>query len=530
MVEKTQKEMMKETLALLEEHKIVIDNRALDLIIGEGENYVRSLQYQILEFAKQTQEDFLAYAVGEKKVLVPMEKLERTKKRKTQEEDEIQECIISNSKGIERVDIPHFAECILNKFNFKTIYGSKGERVYIYQNGIYTLKGEEVIKTFSEEKLSNACKNNTILEIIGKVKRKTAISFEDFEKIPIHLIPLENGVYNLSSEKLEEHNPKRYFKFKLPVVFDEKALCPKFMKFIEDMLYEDDLKLIQEWFGFCLYRKYFIKKGMIWFGETDTGKTTLINILESLMGKEKNCSGLSLHEISSGDRFALKNLHNKHLNSYDDLSSKDIGDGGGFKIATGGGSITAEHKFGDIFKFMNFSKLLFACNNIPSPKNIDDNAYFSRWFPLAFDNQIAEEDQKKQLAEELEKELSGILNWAIEGLQRLLVNKRFTFNKNPNEVKAIMCRFGNPIYAFVEHKCKEQEGFWISKQDLYEEYCKYMRAEKLPIMTKDKFSKNVLRFCNYMVDSKKGNDRGWRNIRVDGYVYEKIGEKSQAEL
>ena len=427
-----------------------------------------------------------------------------------------------NNSGKFVVDIDLFVNHLLDKYTFKTIFGAKNETVYVYEDGIYTPRGKEIIKTFSEEKLGEHCKNNIVNEILEKIKRKTAIDSEEFEKIPLNLIPLENGVYDIKTNKREDYRHELFFKFKLPVKHDNSAGCPKFLSFINDILYEPDVNLIQEWFGFCLYRKYLFKKGMIWFGETDTGKTTLLNILEGLLG-ENNCSGLSLHEISNNDRFGLKSLHNKHLNSYDDLSASDIGDSGGFKIATGGGRITAEYKFGDMFKFLNHSKLLFACNEIPSPKNINDTAYFSRWFPVRFDNQIPQEEQNPTFAEDcLKEESSGILEWALIGLKRLLDNKRFSFNKTPSEVKAIMCRSGNPLYAFVSDECKEQEGVWISKQDLYDKYCEYIRKEKLPILTKDKFCKNLPRCCDYLIDCRKDNKRGWSNVRVGGYAYEKL--------
>lgn len=420
------------------------------------------------------------------------------------------------------VDVDSFVKYLLKKYTFKTIFGTKKDSVWLYEDGIYKLKGEEIIKIESEEKLGEHCKNNPVQEIIGKIKRKTAIDFEEFENTPINLIPLSNGLYNFETGELELSNPEKYFKFKLPLTYDPKAVCPIFLKFVEETLYPDDIKLVQEWFGFCLYRKYLLKKGMIWFGDTDTGKTTMINILEGMIGKN-NCSGLSLQKISGGSNFDLSALHCKVLNSFDDLSSADINDGGGFKIATGGGSITAEYKFGDQFKFSNSAKLLFACNKIPSPKDIEDPAYFSRWLPVPFDNQVDIEDQDPLFSENcLKNESSGILNWALEGLDRLLKNKIFSSNKSHEEVKSVMCRSGNPIVAFVQDKCFEQEGLWLSKTELYDDYCGYMREKKLPIMTPNMFGRNVKRHCHFIVDGQKDGKRGWYNIRVGSYKYEKI--------
>jgi len=63
----------------LEKYKIYIDKKALEMIIALGENYVRNLQYQIVEFSRFTK-DSHAFAIGEKEVMVYMEKEKEDKK------------------------------------------------------------------------------------------------------------------------------------------------------------------------------------------------------------------------------------------------------------------------------------------------------------------------------------------------------------------------------------------------------------------------------------------------------------------
>lgn len=466
-------------------------------------------------------DDFKKYTHTEKDGSIIMDS-GLQKQKVGQVKKEKKDYFVPESSGRFKVDVDLFVDEILNTFPIKTIHGTKNDSVYVYDEGIWKKKGVEIIKTFSEKELNENCKNNLVKEILEKVKRKTAIDPEEFEITPINLIPLENGVYNLETNKLQEHDSKNFFKFKIPITFNKEATCSKFLKFLDETLYPEDIEVIKEWFGFCLYRKYFLKKGMIWVGEKDTGKTTLLNILEGLIGKE-NCSGLSLQNISQSEGFKLKFLHNKQLNSHDDLSFKDLNDSGGFKIATGGGTITGEHKFGDLFKFRNHAKLLFACNKIPSVKELDDDAYFSRWIPIQFDNQIEEKHQDPNMEEKCLKESSGILNWALEGLKKILENKKFCFDKKGDEVKAIMCRSGNPIMRFVQDRCYEEENFWISKEDLYEKYCQYTRAEGLQHTTMNMFSRNLKRNCAYVVNVK-GIKRGWRNLKPNDLSYEKLGK------
>ncbi|MBA7709835.1 hypothetical protein ES703_118761 [subsurface metagenome] len=172
--------------------------------------------------------------------------------------------------------------------------------------------------------------------------------------------------------------------------------------------------------------------------------------------------------------------------------------------------------------FHNFSKLQFACNVIPSPKEINDSAYFNRWFPIFFDNQVPRDKQNSHLKEELLEERSGILNWTLAGLKRLLDNDRFSFDKNKEEVKAMMCKNSSPISAFVQDKCQENTNEFITKQKLYDDYCEYMREQKLSPTTKRMFGNNITRYCPYIADGWQGKERGWRNIQVGAWKSERL--------
>ena len=111
---------------------------------------------------------------------------------------------------------------------------------------------------------------------------------------------------------------------------------------------------------------------------------------------------------------------------YDDLSFKDINDNGTFKMLTGGGTVTAEVKFEDQFQFENYAKLIFTCNKIPSVTDTDDEAYFSRWVLVRFEHKTETPD--KFLVEKMTtgEESSGILNFALEGLCRLIETQEFS--------------------------------------------------------------------------------------------------------
>ena len=409
------------------------------------------------------------------------------------------------------------ANNLLGKYKFITIPGKKIDEIFVYLNGVYDSSGKDVIRAEVEQQLGPNCKTHYVNEVVNKIARKSLTKRENLGNKDRNLICLNNGVLNLKTMKLLNHKPEYRFMSKIPLTYNKEMKCPKIEDFIHDILYEDDISVVQEWFGYLLYRGYHIKKGIIFVGDADTGKTTLLSLIAKFIG-EKNISGVSLQKLSS-DKFSNAQLYNRHVNIYDDLSATDVADTGSFKMVTGGGYVQGEYKFGDQFQFINFAKLTFTTNKIPMTKlNDDDIAYYKRWIVLMFENIFDDTNKKtdKNLIDKLttEKELSGLLNWALEGLRRLLKNSKFSYNKDVDEIKRIIQRNASDLARFSQDCLIEYEGIWISKEDLYKEYKEFSKLNMLPVVTKEKFGRDITKACQFIVNSRQGNKTGWRNVKV----------------
>jgi putative DNA primase/helicase len=406
---------------------------------------------------------------------------------------------------------------LLEKFKFKTIYGKVYEEVWFYNKdeGYWQNEGKRIIKTETEKMLGKYCKNNPVIEVFEKIKRLTDCTMESFNCVPEEMLCLKNGVLNVETRELLPFDERYNFKSCIPVCYEKDAKCPHIDQFLEDTFYPDDIPIIEEWLGFHLYKKHFIKKALIIFGPKNTGKTQFINLLIAFIG-DKNKTGISLHSISAGDKFTLSFLKDKLGNVYDDLSFKDLQDAGGFKIATGGGYVSAEYKFGDSFEFLNYAKNTFATNKIPVIEGESDDAYYLRWLPIPCDNEVPVEEQDTFLIKKMtsKSELSGLLNRALDGLGRLLKTGRFSFNKTTAEIKDIMERHSNQLVSFARECLQEADGERITKEEMYEVYRAYASDKGMKIYSKNQLGRRLDKVVPYMT-SKHEKERYWENVRIN---------------
>jgi putative DNA primase/helicase len=406
---------------------------------------------------------------------------------------------------------------LIQKHHVKTIGGTKRE-IFVYRDGVY-IDGDDVLRAEIRELLEELCTTHHSKEIIETIKDRTAIDRDHF-RVDARLINLNNGVLDINTRELKPHDPGHLFFSKIPVAYDPMADCPTIKKYLSEVLDEEQVMIIQEWFGYALYREYFIKKALICVGEGDTGKSTLISLFYTFFG-DVNVSGVSLQSMSN-DKFAVSNLYSKHINLHDELSFKDIRDNGAFKMATGGGIITGEKKFKSQFQFKNYAKLTFACNKIPDVKESNDDAYFNRWIVLHFSRVVEKDKQDKLLIHKITTttELSGLLNFAIDGLVRLLERQHFTYEKEAHEIKAEMLRSSSSVAHFAFDGIEESAGAWVSKEDMYQAFKKYSHENKLPDASMKAFGSRLPMYASYITDFRPKDPKtgtqvtAWRNVKL----------------
>lgn len=338
------------------------------------------------------------------------------------------------------------------------------DEIYYHTKGVYKKLGEAFIKKETDRILGSS-NTNLDKEIINTVKRKSYLS-QERKKPAINLVCLRNGTLNTQTQQIQPHDPKNYFFNQLPVSYTPDAKCEKWETFIKEVVTSEDALTLQEFAGYCLLRDHRFHNLLLLIGETRNGKSTFLNILNSLLGEE-NTTSASLQQLTM-DKFMLAELHQKIANIYPDLSSTGLKDTGVLKALTGEDKIGTQHKYGKPFNFRNSAKLLFSCNTMP-PIEDGGKAIFNRFLIVEFPNSFKGKENLN-LRIELESELSGILNWSILGLKRLLEQGRFTESKRSAENREYYMRNSDSALAFVTERCSFDRFVQTEKGKVWDAY------------------------------------------------------------
>ena len=404
--------------------------------------------------------------------------------------------------------------------------------VWYYSDGIYVPNGSSMIKEITREVLLHAYTPQRANKVIAKIETDTMIEVDEFfDKRYINEICVQNGILNLENRTLEDFTHKKIFFNKLPVSYDPLAECEIIDFFFEEVLKEtDDKNILYELAGFCLHKEYFLEKAFMFVGDGANGKSKTLNLLKEFLGVENSCS-VRLSQMSDLSSSALCELHNRLINIAGDLDNTALKTTGVFRELTGGDTLQVKRKYLRDLKFSNYAKMVFACNELPKVYEFHEG-FWRRWILLEFPNKFLpqseidirpnEKNLKLQDPEISKKlttptQLSGLLNKALDGLDRLKKNKNFSYSKGTAAVKDFWIRKSDSFMAFcLDNVGGDYEGF-VVKRKLRNEFLQYCKKYKVKGVS-DKSMKIVLEDMFGAIEGRKSVDDSleyvWEGIKL----------------
>ncbi|MFY9656702.1 MAG: phage/plasmid primase, P4 family [Methylocystis sp.] len=304
------------------------------------------------------------------------------------------------------------------------------------------------------------------------------------------IICCKNGVLQLSNRRLWSHDPRLFNLNAIETEYRPEARAPRWLQFLLELWGsdEDDLSrnALQELFGLVLTDETKFQKGFIIVGPARSGKGTIARVLSNLLGP-KNFCGPSLNQLSQ--QFGMQSLIGKKLAVVPDARLDNRANRSVIteKLLSIIGEDVQEinRKNREFWSGILRLRVMILSNELPDFK--DDTGVIATRFVIlqTMNSFLGREDP--ELTEKLKAELSGILNWALDGWERLAKRGKFVAPGN-GELNEELSSNASAVRAFVNEHCEFGDGFTVSIDTLYNAYRAWCEgngalswADRLPI-------------------------------------------------
>ncbi|MGO3812985.1 DNA primase family protein [Mesonia sp.] len=319
-------------------------------------------------------------------------------------------------------------------------------------------------------------------------------------------INLQNGTFEISPKKrgLREFRQKDFITHQLPFEYEPEAKAPLFQKYLDEVLPDPEKqKVLAEYLGYIFIRPSVLKleKMLILYGTGANGKSVLFEIVNALLGIE-NVTNISLQSLTNENGYYRAKIANKLVNYASEINGKMESDI--FKQMASGEPVEARLPYGDPFTLYEYAKLIFNCNTLPHDVE-HTNAFFRRFLIMGFDVTIPEEKQDKELSQKIiGNELSGVFNWILQGLERLLKQKKFSKCKAIENALGDYKKDSDSVKMFIdEFEYKNDPETYTPVKELYNQYRPFCMEDGFRPVNKSNFMKR-LRHHKIIVERKSG--------------------------
>ncbi|MCR5235532.1 MAG: DNA primase [Lachnospiraceae bacterium] len=397
-----------------------------------------------------------------------------------------------------------------------TIVSLYAERLYTYLFFYSVDKGTDYKKHVS--KLGSLSNRKRMLEDASK---HYAVKQTDFDANP-SLLNMKNGILNLDTMELLPHMGDHLLTKCCNCSYNPDIVSEDFLKFLDEVMCSNKEKsrYLQKVSGLGLTCNTNEEECYILYGQsTRNGKSTLLETIGYLLGDYgMNVAPETLAQKKKDGRTAsgdLARLNQCRFLRMSEPPKRMIFDIALLKTLLGRDTITARHLFEREFEFIPVFTLYINTNYLPT---VNDDTVFSsgRIKVITFDRHFEESEQDKGLKQRLRTEdnLSGILNWLLQGLELYrseglepplcVVNATNQYRENSDKLS-----------LFVDDTLIEDNDSIISANELYKNYAQWCRENNYGEESKRTFL-DELRAHNMLCSTGTIKGKTVRNV-VKGF-------------
>ncbi|HTX55241.1 MAG TPA: phage/plasmid primase, P4 family [Candidatus Baltobacteraceae bacterium] len=268
------------------------------------------------------------------------------------------------------------------------------------------------------------------------------------------VIPCANGLLRVEDRTLLDHTPEHFNIMSLPYNFDAGAVCPRWMRFLDEVFGDDaeTVALLQQWFGYVLSGRTELQKMLMWLGPKRGGKGTVAHLMKRLVGPDAY-AGMTVEALRRN--FALQNLLDKSLVVFPD--ERQVGAPDGKRLvqfvlqATGEDDVQVERKYKTAWNGRLPMRLMYMGNEMPVLPD-SSGAVQNRILMIETVVSFAGREERG-LEGALVAELPGILNWALDGLDALQEHGELKQPESGRNLLQDIDESSNHVRRFLQSGC-----------------------------------------------------------------------------
>lgn len=339
---------------------------------------------------------------------------------------------------------------------------------------------------FCGKRMTNRSRNIMIREAASV----HPIKITEFDKEP-HIFNCQNYTLNLRENTAHKHRPSDFLSKISNVVFDVDAKCERWERFVDEVMGGDEgkVKFIKKALGYAItgdtsHECMFILHGT----KTRNGKGTMMGTILHMLGdygRSAQPESITQKHTSNGsgpseDIARLKGAR------FVNISEPEKGlrlNAALVKQMTGNDAITARFLNENSFEYIPEYKLFINTNHKPQIR--DDSIFASgrvHLIPFERHFQVGEQDKGLKAFFKEQRNISGILNWCIQGLKFLETEGL----EPPESISSATHEYrkeSDVIGTFIEDSLVNVVGSKVLFKDVYEIYEKWCHERAVKPMS-----------------------------------------------
>lgn len=352
---------------------------------------------------------------------------------------------------------------------------------YLYEKGLWRAMDAQKLPRF-ETWISDLARDRGIdyaakMQQIWKTLRTKYGNRENVTFDAKPMLVCNNGTVDLLTSELLEHSPDHWCTRAADIDFDPEATCPEWLAMLERIFQgyppeeaKQYIEFMQEFYGVSIVGDEIVRgsrdlrRALLLYGVGGSGKTTLAETLKTMLGGDDHIVSSNLSGL--GSQFGLETFLGKRGYIADDgIDSGTKVDTKQFKKLVTGETITVDRKYQTAVNFRFQGPVIFTTNEIPSFSDNSDGTY-GRMIAIETLHVFTAAEKRKlgkiqnvQAFLKKKKEFPGILNWALEGYDRIVKRirtegKGFILPQSARDVQTAMRERNDAVFDFLRNHCE----------------------------------------------------------------------------